>query len=529
MWAMGVAKKEKRVIAKQLPLLTTRTVSRRSFLAIASAAGLTVATRGLSLEALAQAEPGQIEELVIDLPSEPPTLDPALVYDIDGWSIVHSVYDSLLQYAPSGETELLLAKSLSQVDPQTWEIELLPDIAFHNGEPLMANAITFALAHITDQKTASQVAGNFTVIQSVEEISDLKARLHLTQPAPWLPSMMAPWLVAIPALYALDNDFAANPIGTGPYKFVEWQQGDHVTLEANWDYFASSPKGQPIASLVTYRFVPEPSTRVADLLSGSAGIVRTIPDQTQPIEDGGSHVLTQPVSGAAFVRIATDVEPFTDPKVRQALNYALDVDAIVQALLLGNGRRLAGFFVEGGLGYDPNLAPFMYDPEKAKSLLAQAGFGDGFSTQLEHTIDENPDLIAAIAGQLGEVGIKVEVQPRDKAAFNETWKDPEAAPLRFVTWRPLFDPYVLLSLVVSNQGFLSRYSSDAAQPLIDAAEVEPDPTKRSQTYQQLSRVLQEEPAAIYLYNLTALYGSASEVPEWTMRPDDYIVATKGAS
>jgi len=335
--------------------------------------------------------------------------------------------------------------------------------------------------------------------------------------------------VPIPPLHALENDFAANPVGTGPYKFVEWEQGDHITLEANLEYFTSSPKGQPIANTVTYRFVPEASTRVADLLSGSAGIIRTIPDQAQPVEEGGATLSTQPVSGAAFVRIATDVEPFTDPHVRQALNYAVDVEAIIQALLLGNGQRLASLFVEGGLGYDPNLAPFPHDPEKAKSLLAQAGFADGFSTQLEHTTDANPDLIAAIAGQLAEVGIDVELLPRDQAAFNETWKDPNAAPLRFVTWRPLFDPYTLLSLVVSNQGFLSRYSSDAAQPLIDSAAIEPDPAKRAVTYQQLSRVLQDDPTAIYLYNLMALYGTAADVPEWTLRPDDYIIATKSAS
>jgi peptide/nickel transport system substrate-binding protein len=522
-------KEKHRVIGRTISLLTTRSVSRRSFLTLASAAGMTVATRGLSFQALAQTESGQIDELVIDLASEVPTLDPALVYDVDGWSIIHSIYDSMLQYTPNGETQLLLAESLTQVDPTTWEIKLLPDLTFHNGEQLTSAAITFAIAHMVDKDVASQVAGNFQVITQVEEPDELTARLILSQPAPWLPSMLAPWIVPIPPLYALDNDFAANPVGTGPYKFVEWEQGDHITLEANIDYFSSSPKGQPIANTVTYRFVPEWSTRVADLLSGSAGIIRTIPDQAQPVEEGGATLTTQPVSGAAFVRIATDVEPFTDPNVRQALNYAVDVDAIIQALLLGNGQRLASLFVEGGLGYDPNLAPFAYDPEKAKSLLAQAGFADGFSTQLEHTTDANPDLIAAIAGQLAEVGIEVELLPRDTAAFNETWRDPNAAPLRFVTWRPLFDPYTLLSLVVSNQGFLSRYSSDAAQPLIDAAAVEPDPAKRAVTYQQLSRVLQDDPAAIYLYNLTALYGTAEDVPEWTLRPDDYIIATNGAS
>src|SRR5215211_978317 len=138
---MGVAMKEKHKVIGRIPLLTTRSVSRRSFLAMASAAGMTVATRGLSLSALAQAQPGQIDELMIDLSSEVLTLDPVLVYDIDGWSIIHSIYDSLLQYTPNGEIQLLLAESLDQVDPTTWEIKLLPDLTFHNGEPLTSAAI----------------------------------------------------------------------------------------------------------------------------------------------------------------------------------------------------------------------------------------------------------------------------------------------------------------------------------------------------------------------------------------------------
>jgi peptide/nickel transport system substrate-binding protein len=524
---MGVAKKEKRNVNQfdqirlVLPANGSRPITRRSLFGLAGAAGLSLAMRDRLGIAFAQSS--QVDELVIDLPSELASLDPALVYDIDGWSIVHSIYDSVLQYTPGGEIELLLAKSLTQTDPNTWEIELLPDLAFQNGEPLTSKAISFSIAHLVDDKTASQVGGNFKVIEQVEEVDELTARLHLSAPAPWLPSLMAAWLTLLPPEYAAANDFAAKPVGTGPYAFGEYVQGDHVTLEANPNYFQSSPKGQPIAKTVTFRFVPEASTRVADLLSGSAGIIRTIPDQAKSIEDGGLTLTTQPVSGASFIRIATDVEPFGDARVRQALNHAVDVDAIIQALLLGKGERLASLFVEGGLGYDPNLAPFTYDKEKAKSLLTEAGLGGGFSTQLEHTTGENADVVAAIAGQIAEVGIQIEIQPRDTAAFNQTWKDPKAAPLRFVTWRPLFDPYTLFSLVVSNQGFLSRYSSDVAQPLIDSGAVETDPAKRAQTYVQLARVLQDDPAAIYLYNLTALYGTAQGVPEWTQRPDDYII------
>ena len=131
--------------------------------------------------------------------------------------------------------------------------------------------------------------------------------------------------------------------------------------------------------------------------------------------------------------------------------------------------------------------------------------------------------IEAIAGQLGQVGITVEVQPVELATFNGTWTDQAAAPLRMLTWRPLFDPFTLLNLVVSNQGFLSRYDDPDAQALIDAGAIETDAEKRNATYQELGRVLHDAPAAIYLWNLTSIYGQSAQAPVWTPRPDDWIL------
>lgn len=470
---------------------------------------------------------GLAPKLVIDLPSEPPTLDPALTYDNDGWSIVHSIYDSLVQYDPQGELEPLLAESYKLVDPRTYEFKLRAGIRFHNGEPFDAQSVVFTVAHILDKQTASQVADTFRVIEAVQPMDALTVRFHLSQPAPWLLSQAAPYLAMLPPKYAADpkNDFARHPVGTGPYRFRGWQSGQQITLAVNPDYFAASPKGRPTAQQVVYRTVPDPTTRVADLLAGTAGLIRDVPlDQVGPVRNSGAQVIVQPISGSAWVRIATDVAPFADVRVRQALNYAVDVETIVQALLGGNGQRLANFFPPSGLGYAKSLAPYPYDPEQAKALLAAAGVAKGQAVALDYSTSERADIVDAVANYLSDVGLKVSAQPRDKALLNQTWKDPKAAPLRFSTWRPLFDPYSLLGLVVSNNGFLSRYDNPKAQPLIEAGAVETDPAKRAQIYQNLGRILHDEPAAIYLYGLTALYGSDGKVP-WTPRPDDYIIAT----
>jgi peptide/nickel transport system substrate-binding protein len=500
--------------------------SRRRLLAAAGlAAGSAFLVPGMSRAVRSAAALQRGEELTIDLAVEPATLDPALIYESDGWSVVHSIYDALVQLGPGGAMEMVLAESMTQVDPRIWEVRLRPGITFHNGEPLDVAAIAFSIEHILDPKTGSQIAGNFQVIETVEEVDSLTVNLHLSEPAPWLPSLMAPWLVLLPPAYASDpaNDFASNPVGTGPYRFVRWARGSRIVLEQNAEYFGQTAKGEPVAADVDFRFVTDATTRVTDVVSGTSQLVRGVPFDELETVAAAAEVVEQPIAGSAFVRIPTDTAPFDNATVRLALNHAVDVDAIIASLLGGNGVRLPNVFVPGGLGYDENLAPHAYDPELAQQLLAEAGYPDGFSTRLAYTTGEREDLAAAIAGQLEAAGIDVELEPMETATFNATWQDPEAAPLRLLSWRPLFDPYTLLSLVISNSGFLSRYDNAEAQALIEAGAIETDPEERERIYRQLGMVLHESPAGIYLWSLTSFYGVDRDAPAWTPRPDDWIL------
>lgn len=470
------------------------------------------------------------ESLTIDLSSEPDTLDPALTYAPTGWSIVHSVYDSLLQFDNDGNLELLLAERWEWTSPTTIEVSLRPDIAFHNGESLTSAAVKFSLDHITADETASQVRANFLVIESFNEIDDLSFELELSQPAPWLPAQIAAWLAVLPPEYAASNDFARNPIGTGPYVFDQWSEGEEITLSVNQNYFADSPKGVPIANAVTYRFVSDAATRVADLLSGSAQLVQSVPvDQVSAVEDGGQSVIAQQVSGSVFVRVPNTIEPFDDPQVRVAMNFAVDVPTIVDALLGGNGAPLANVFVPSSIGYDASLSPYAYDPDMARQLLAGAGYPDGFSATMDVSATERLDIAQAVASMLGEAGIDVEVTQKELAVFNapDQWSGAadDASALRLVSWRPLFDPYTLLSLMFSNTGFLSRFDDPTTQELIDRFASEPDPDTRASIGRELGKEMHDNPAAIYLYDLTAIYGVAEGTPPWSPRSDEYLIAT----
>ncbi|MGC4105930.1 MAG: ABC transporter substrate-binding protein [Thermomicrobiales bacterium] len=511
------------------------TVDRRTVLqgVVATGAGM-IAAGALGNAAFAQgaATPGAspvaspmtlLPEMAIDLDRGPDNLDPALAYSSRDWSIVHSIYDSLLHFAADGEIIPLAAESFTSDDATNFTVVLREGLTYHDGTSVKAEAIARSVMHI--QESESQIAGLFKGIESVEVVDDRTAILHCAEPSAWLPSQIAVWLVLFPAGQD-ESTWWTAPISTGPYRFESYEAGAQLTLVRNDAYTWDSPKGVPMAERVTYRFVPEPATRIADLSTGAAQIVASVPlDQRDAVSATGANPVIDPILGTTFIRIATDTKPFDDPRVCQALNYAIDVETIATTLVAPESHRLAALYPDSrGLGFDPDLAPFAYDPDKARALLAEAGLGDGFDTTLQFVATEKTDALEAIASYLGEVGIRVKLEAAELAAFNQAWPDKTAPPIRYATWRPLYDPHSLLSLMYLSTGYLSRYTNPEADTLILAAAAEPDSDARADLYRELGREMQAAPGAIYLWNLTSGYGVAPEASAWSPRGDDYTLA-----
>src|SRR4051812_46359427 len=189
---------------KRIPMISRRDMLTAGAATFAlTAAGLRARSAGASPLLLPAGQtPLPVDELVIDLSSEPASLDPATTYEVDGWSIVHSIYDAPVQYNADGELEFLLAESWTQVDPTTVEIKLRPGITFHNGEAFDASTFKVTLPHLVDPNTASSIAGNFAPISAVEAVDPLTVRLTLAQAAPWLPAQFAAWFAVLPPTYA---------------------------------------------------------------------------------------------------------------------------------------------------------------------------------------------------------------------------------------------------------------------------------------------------------------------------------------
>lgn len=498
-------------------------LTRRNLVIGVAAAGAMTAMRASS-----QATPGAfppidlLEEVVIDLSGPPDHLTPALTYSVRDWSILHSIYDSLVGFGPDGELLPLAAEEFSSDEGLTFRVRLREGMTFHDGSPVTSAAITRSIRHI--QTTESQISGLFSVVTEVREIDDLNAEIIAETPSAWLPSQIAVWGVLLPES-ATEDSLATTPVGSGPYILESYETGSAITLRRNPSYHGQGPKGTAMAEHAVFRFVPEAATRVADLATGAAHIVTELPsDQLAEVEASGNVALSSPILGTAFVRIATDTPPFDDPRVGKALNHAIDVQAIAEALVGEGANRIASVFPDPrGLGFDPSLEPFAYDPDRARELLAEAGYPDGFDAEIETVAGSRTDVVESIVAYLAEAGVQLSIVTSDLAAFNQGWPDETAPALRYATWRPFYDPQSFLQLVLDSDGFLSRYTNATADELIREGARARDNDARQALYEDLGRELQDFPAAIYLWNLISTYGVSSELTEWEPRGDEYVL------
>lgn len=504
-----------------------RAILRGGGVTVAALAGAAAVTQHKLRPSFAQGTPGGPDvpaELVIDVSGGPDTLDPALARSSRDWSIIHSIYDSVIQVGADGEIVPLAAERFEAIDDMTWEVGLRPGLSFHDGRPISAEAIARPIQHV--QASEGPAARDFSVISAVEVLDELTARIVTSGPAPWLPYQIAVWAVLFPEGMTPDA-FESSPIGSGPFAFVSRERGTDVVLSRNPAYTWASPKGTPLAGEVRFREVPDAATRVADLASGTANLSVSVDvEQREAIESGGGQVLEAPIVGALFLRIATDASPFDDPRVSRAINLATDVQTIAASLVGPQARRLASIFPdERSIGFDPALEPFAFDPAAARALLDEASLGDGFEVRLEFVAGERDDVLQAIAANLAEVGIDVSLQSMDLATFNGSWTEPGSAPLRLVSWRPIYDPHTLLNLMFASTGPLSRHRDARADTLIASASGTVDPARRAERYRELGRLFQEAPPAVFLWNLTSIYGVREFGVGWSPRGDDYVIPT----
>jgi len=463
-------------------------------------------------------------ELRIGISLDVESMDPFFVNQAAGWSVVHALFDHLIERDFEGNIVPGLAESWSIVGPTVLEFVLRQDVTFHNGEPFNAEAVQFSVVRMLSEEEAPN-QGKFTSIisDSVDIVDDYTVRFNLSRPDGTLFDSLTSRLAMLPPKYFEEvgaEGFASAPVGTGPFKFVEWMPDDHVTLAANENYWEGSYKGQAQVDTVVFRPIPEAGTRAAELEAGGVDLIQDVlPDQIDDLEAAGLVVVPSEAFQLQYVFFTTDDEtaPTYSVEVRQALNYAVDVDAIIENLLMGLGSRIASPIGPGYLGYNPDVEPYSYDPAKAKELLEAAGYADGFETTLDATSAGHTDVIDAVAGYLAEVGVQVTIQDYELGQFNQNWMERSQSMLWAARWGNTPDPQSI-ELFASCNGWITRYCNEEVTAELEAARDTLDQDQRAVHYAAASQLMHDDPLAIYMMTSAQIYGMSTSVSGFESSP-----------
>lgn len=512
-------------------------LNRRMFLrgvALASAAGLLAACGGEdddddqpsgggdqpTTEPATSASPAtsagaSTAELIIAQDTDAVTMDPMMTHTSETFVVLENMFEALIDWGVDGEIVPVLAESWEQVDNQTLEFILRSGVTFHNGEEFNADAVKFSLDRVLVPEIVSPATAYFKRAGIASEVIDATTvRVTTTQPyAATLPTLTQAYIVPPGYLEEVGEDeFAQAPVGTGPYTFGEWVKDQRVVLERNDAYWGGAPQ----IATATFRPIPEPSSRLAALQVGEVDFISNVPlDNYADVEQGEDTQLIIREGSQLYLGLQQLRPPFDDRRVRQAVNHAVDVESIISGLMLGRVTRLPGAVFPGTLGFDPALEPYAYDPDQARQLLSEAGYPDGFDTELFYApnlggTSKLEELAEVIAEQLSAVGINVKLTLLEIAAFNQRIPTGDY-PMYFYVWTSPAAAAQYLELLFSSKTRGWYFQDPAADELIDEYFAALDDAERETIGRELNQYLFDEAPWLFLFQYPYGYGLRKDV------------------
>lgn len=440
------------------------------------------------------------ERLVVVQAARTASMD---IHVVSGADKIKRISEPLLKRDPATEQPAPhLATSWRQVGPTTWELTLREGVRFSNGEPFDADAVVFSFERIANPDLSSPLARSVTpLLASVEAVNATTVRFETVNPyAMFLERLLTVGMV--PPGYVAevgDQAFGLHPIGTGPYKFVEWVQDQHVTLERNDDYWGPAPAFRQ----VVYREIREGGTAVAELVTEGVHIIVGLnPALEEAVTQSGvADLVGQPTTNVLELRMDAlgrgGENPFTDRRVRQAVAHAVDREAIVESLFGGHARVVATNIIPEMFGHDPAVTPYPYDPDRARELLAEAGFPDGFETRLlwfpSGAYPQIQQIAEAVASDLGRVGIRATLFSVAQAQISQYTTTGEAGPI-FLGPNPNGGFYDggFAFFFLRERFRSSYYWSDELEELIVRIEQSTDSAERQRLLSMAQRIYKEE-------------------------------------
>ena len=493
----------------------------------------------LGVGALAPVAAQPAGTLVVGLVAEPVNLDPAQVTDLNSNRVGRRIVETLVTF-PDESTQVVpgLAESWAiSKDGLKYTFKLRKGVGFHDGTPLNAEAVKFSTERQIIPEHPFNKLGKYPFanyffgnVKAVEAVDPQTVEFILKEPRASFLAVLtagAASIVSPTAVRKLGVDYPLTPVGTGPFKFVAWDRGQRVVLEKNAGYWKHPVK----IDRVIYRPIVEGQARLTELLTGALDlIVDTPPDFVPQLESNPKvMVLKQVGVHVWYLGINNQKKPFDDKRVRQALNYAVNKEALVRDVLKGTGSFSRGPVLPNTWGADAALKAYPYDPERAKKLLAEAGYPSGFSTTL--WVPESGSgmqlpvaMSTVIQSNLKAVGVNVALQTMEWGAYLAKLRTKEQD-LFALSWMagnedPDLVMYPLLhsSQWTPNGPNRALYKNEKYDELLHQARLTTDQKKRAELYREAQRILVDDAPWVFVDHEIQTAAHAKRVQGFKLHP-----------
>ncbi|NEI74466.1 peptide ABC transporter [Rhizobium lusitanum] len=456
------------------------------------------------------------DTIIVDLVSEPSSLDPQKQWNPDSYFVYRNIFDQLVTRDDSGKIIPDIATAWTYKSDTEIAFTLRDDVTFHNGQPLTPDDVAFSVNRIIDKKFASPQFSQFNKILSASVTGPHEVTIRTDGPYPVLLAQLVKLSIVPKHVVEVVGDKAFNlsPVGSGPYKFAKWQLGVGVYLDRNDAYWGTKGYFQH----AEFRPVPDPATRVADLKAGGADLAVTLdPDLAAQLQStSGVKVLTTVTERIAYLKLNPSRPPFDDVNLRRAVAYAIDKQSIIDGLLGGYDKPALQLASPDYAGYAPDVEGLSFDPDKARQLVGEAGAAarQPIDFLTSPTFDQR--IVQALVQQLSDVGFKVNIENVDFATYlqrvqSEKTKQPT---LSFGRWSCACQDADGISFpLLHSTSSWSSLSDSSIDTLLNTARNTLDDGKRVAAYNEVATAVAKDVPVLPLYQAAAIYGAADKL-EW---------------
>jgi peptide/nickel transport system substrate-binding protein len=480
------------------------------------------------------------KDLVVGLAGDATSLNPVIATDGQSYIVEWPIFDSLVELDDKLNIRPLLAESWDVAkDGLTYTFKLKKGVKWHDGKPFTARDVAFTFYSVLDPKVTTPHRAYFDMLASfpeltnkdnpkkpeelavkpIEVVDDHTVRFRLRYPSgAFLAVLVNPRAGVVPEHVLKGQDlntaeFNRKPVGTGPFKFVEWKRGERIVLEANEQYHG----GRPGLNRVIFRIIPDDVVLLQELRAGGVDFVDRPPliEVARMKQTPGLQVLVTDNTSYTYFGWRQDLAPFDDVRVRRALNHAIDVPTIVKEVLQGYASIATGQFPPSSWAFDPSVKPYPYDPTRAKAILAEAGWKPGpdgvlakdgkrfsFSVRHDQASQTVKDAAVIIQEYLKRIGVEAKLEPLDWPTFVKKLFASEFEGI-VVAWTNHHDPDPFAYTIWHSSQWKGRnfahYKNPRADEALEAARRTANQAERKKHYAEFSRILMEDAPYVFLY------------------------------